>query len=102
MKATYLLTKNRNGTEKQFRNIVFNVFSHNRDDHAKNFSFIMDEGGAWTVSPAYDLTFSAGPGGEHCTTVMGVGRNPGTVELLKLAAIAEIETHYHWCLRDWV
>lgn len=90
IKATYILTKNMKETEKQFRNSVFNVFSYNRDDHGKNFSFIMDEKGGWTVSPAYDLTFSAGPGGEHCTTVVGNGRNPGTADLLKLAAIAKI------------
>jgi len=90
IKATAILTKNIHETEKQFRNAVFNVYSYNRDDHAKNFSFIMDEKGVWTVSPAYDLTFSAGPGGEHCTTVMGNGRTPGTQELLKLAVIANI------------
>ena len=75
MKATGILTKNIEECEKQFRNAAFNVFSHNRDDHAKNFSFLMDENGTWTVSPAYDLTFSTGPGGEHCTTIMGNGRN---------------------------
>lgn len=90
MKATYILTKNMTESEKQFRNIVFNVFAYNRDDHAKNFSFIMDEKGTWTVSPAYDLTFSSGPGGEHCTTIMGNGRNPGTADLLKLAIMTKI------------
>ena len=79
-----------NEIEKQFRNAAFNVFSHNKDDHAKNFSFLMDAKGTWTASPAYDLTFSAGPGGEHCTTLLGNGRNPGTNELLKLAFIAKI------------
>jgi len=91
MKATTILTKNVNEIEKQFRNAVFNVFSHNRDDHAKNFSFIMDGKGIWKVSPAYDLTFSSGPQGEHCTTIMGNGRNPGTQDLLKLAVIAKID-----------
>lgn len=90
MKVTYILTKNMTESEKQFRNIVFNVFSYNRDDHAKNFSFIMDEKGIWSVSPAYDLTFSSGPGGEHCTTIMGNGRNPATADLLKLAALTNI------------
>ena len=50
----------------------------------------MDENGTWTVSPAYDLTFSTGPGGEHCTMIMGNGRNPGTTDLLKLAAMIGI------------
>lgn len=90
IKATALLTKDMNEIEKQFKNVVFNIFAHNRDDHAKNFSFLMDDKGTWTVSPAYDLTFSAGPGGEHCTTLLGNGRNPGIKELLSLAMIAKI------------
>ena len=40
IKVTMLLTRNMDEVEKQFRNAVFNVFAHNRDDHAKNFSFI--------------------------------------------------------------
>ena len=90
MKATYILTKNAVECEKQFRNIAFNVFAYNRDDHGKNFSFLMDEKGGWHLSPAYDLTFSTGPGGEHCTTLMGNGRTPGTSDLLKLAEAAKI------------
>ncbi len=92
MKATAILTKNIAEQKKQFRHIAFNVFAHNRDDHAKNFSFLMDENGILSVSPAYDLTFSAGPGGEHCTTVMGNGRSPGKADLLKLAAVSGIDT----------
>ena len=37
--------------------MVFNVLSNNTDDHAKNFSFIMDRNGSWRISPAYDLCF---------------------------------------------
>lgn len=91
MKATAILTKNIAEQKKQFRHIAFNVFAHNRDDHAKNFSFLMNENGTWGVSPAYDLTFSAGPGGEHRTTLLGNGRSPGKVELLKLAAMSSID-----------
>jgi serine/threonine-protein kinase HipA len=85
MKATLVLTKDARECEKLFRLAVFNVLGHNRDDHGKNFSFLMDNQGTWSVSPAYDLTFSSGPGGEHCTTVMGEGRNPTEAHLLKLA-----------------
>ena len=67
------------------------MLSYNRDDHAKNFSYLMDEKGNWFVSPAYDLTFSSGPGGEHCTTVMGEGKNPKLAHLLKLAEIGSIK-----------
>lgn len=85
MRATLALTRNVKEAEKILRMAAFNAFAHNRDDHAKNFSFLMDEQGCWSVAPAYDLTFSGGPGGEHSTTIMGEGKNPGKEHLLKLA-----------------
>jgi len=91
MKATLYLTKDIRQCEIQFRNAVFNVLSHNRDDHSKNFSFLMDETGNWTVSPAYDLTFSSGPAGEHSTMIMGEGKNPTKNHLLKLAGTVGIK-----------
>ena len=69
-----------------FRLMCFNVFSHNRDVHAKNFSFLYSENESrWILSPASDLTFSNSIGGEHATTVDGNGRNPGMKELLAVA-----------------
>jgi len=87
---TSQLTRDIREVEKMYRLAVFNVLAHNRDDHAKNFSFLMDSEGQWTVSPAYDLTFSSGPGGEQSTMVMGEGRNPGVEHLLKLGEAAKI------------
>lgn len=91
IKATSYLTRDSKECEVQFRNAVFNVLSHNRDDHSKNFSFLMDESGTWKVSPAYDLTFSSGPSGEHATTILGEGKNPTQHHLLELAKIADID-----------
>ncbi len=91
MKATMHLTKEMKECEKQYRSCVFNVLSHNRDDHSKNFSFLMDSKGVWRVSPSYDLTFSSGPSGEHCSMVMGVGKDPGIEQLLELAKISNIK-----------
>jgi len=91
MKATLYLTKDIRQCEIQFRNAVFNVLSHNRDDHSKNFSFLMDQQGNWTVSPAYDLTFSSGPAGEHSTMIMGEGKSPTKAHLLKLAGTVGIK-----------
>lgn len=51
----------------------------------------MDESGNWAVSPAYDLTFSSGPSGEHSTMIMGEGNNPTKNHLLKLADIVGIK-----------
>ena len=93
MKATLWLTHNMDECAKQYRAAVFNVLAHNRDDHAKNFSFLMDRQGTWRVSPAYDLTFSSGPGGEHCTMMMGEGKNPGLSHLLKLAEVNGLSSH---------
>ncbi len=85
MRTTLALTRNVQELEQILRLATFNVFAHNRDDHAKNFSFLMDEKGNWRVAPTYDLTFSGGPGGEHSTTVMGEGKRPGKEHLLMLA-----------------
>lgn len=72
-------------TEQQFRRAVFNVFAHNRDDHSKNFAFLMDEKGQWLLAPAFDLTFSSSSQGMHSTTCAGNGVNPGAKELMSLA-----------------
>ncbi|MDD3904153.1 MAG: HipA domain-containing protein [Sphaerochaeta sp.] len=90
---TFMLTRDFREVEKMYRLAVFNVLSHNRDDHAKNFSFLMDEIGEWRLSPSYDLTFSFGPGGEQSTTVMGEGRHPGVEDLLKLGLDAKLDKH---------
>ena len=87
---TMILTKDIREAERMFRLAVFNVLAHNRDDHAKNFSFLMNETGEWKLSPAYDLTFSEGPNGEQSSMVMGEGKIPGVAELYKLGQAADM------------
>ena len=41
-----------------FRRMVFNVMARNCDDHTKNFSFLLRQGEAWDLVPAYDITFA--------------------------------------------
>lgn len=84
LRCTYVLTKDVLQLEKHYRLAVFNVLAHNRDDHAKNFAYLMDASGEWKFSPAYDLTFSYGPGGEQSMLVMGEGRHPSKDHLLQL------------------
>lgn len=91
MKITLYLTRDVRECEVQFRNAVFNVLSHNRDDHAKNFSFLLHENNVWSVSPAYDLTFSSGLAGEHSTMIMGEGKNISKNHFLKLATVGNIK-----------
>ncbi|WP_312171868.1 type II toxin-antitoxin system HipA family toxin [Chryseobacterium sp.] len=94
LSLTGVLTKDIREVEKMFRLAVFNVMAHNRDDHAKNFSFVMNEFGEWKLSPAYDLTFSSGPGGEQSTMVMGEGRNITVKHLTKLGREAKLSKEF--------
>lgn len=87
LKAAAIITRDQREVAKAFRQMVFNVLAHNRDDHVKNFAFVMDaESGQWILSPAYDVVFSAGPGGEHTMSVLGEGRNPSADKMLALGA----------------
>lgn len=81
LKVVRILTKNHQDLRQAFRLMVFNVLTHNRDDHVKNVSFCLNEAGVWRLAPAYDLTFAPGPGGEHSMTVQGQGKAPGRREL---------------------
>lgn len=90
LRVARVLTKNQSDVEMVFRLAAFNVMAHNRDDHVKNFAFMLDPKDGWQVTPAYDLTFAPGPGGEHTMTVAGEGREPGREHLMRLAAGAGI------------
>ena len=91
MKVTSALTRNHEDVLRVFRRMVFNVAAHNRDDHAKNFAFMMNEAGEWSLSPAYDLGSAAGPGGEHTMTIAGEGRAPAREHMMKLAKQFDIK-----------
>jgi serine/threonine-protein kinase HipA len=107
MDAAFRLEKDIRGYEKIFRIAVFNVFMHNRDDHSKNFSYLMDETGKWRCAPAYDLTFSFSSHGWHSTSVAGESQFPGINHLLKLANsfqlrnATEIINHAEAVAADW-
>lgn len=76
LRATMAITRDVRSVDQAFRRMVFNVLACNRDDHTRQHAYLMDSGGAWRLAPAYDLTFSAGPGGEHYFAVAGEGRAP--------------------------
>lgn len=77
------ITQDHSQTEQAFRLMTFNVLSHNRDDHVKNFAFLHHDQEGWKLAPAFDLTFSTGMGGEHTTAVGGQG-SPGLEHVLKI------------------
>lgn len=91
MDCAFKLENNVGAYEKILRIAAFNVFAYNRDDHSKNFSFLMDQTGNWKLSPAYDLTFSNSTHGFHSTMIFGESQNPGKIHLLKLAEYFKIK-----------
>ncbi len=86
MDAGFQLEKHVQVYEKVLRLAAFNLYSRNRDDHSKNFSFLMDNAGKWNFAPAYDLTFSSSSRGWHSTSFAGEYQNPTQAHLLELAA----------------
>ena len=77
---------------QQFRRMVFNIVARNLDDHTKNISFIMKaegNGGKWTLSPAYDITYSHNPAGQwtnqHQMSLNGKRDNFSKEDLITLA-----------------
>lgn len=62
------LTHNLSEMKKVYRLMAFNYLIANKDDHAKNFSFIHRDG-EWHFAPAYDLLPSDGINGFHTTSI---------------------------------
>lgn len=74
---------------EQFRRMVFNIVARNQDDHVKNIAFLMDRSGNWSLSPAFDMTYSYQPSGKwtssHQMTMNGK-RSGFTLEDFKACA----------------
>ncbi len=85
MDCAFQLERDVTAYEKVLRLAAFNVFANNRDDHSKNFSFLMDASGQWKLAPAYDLTFSYSGHGLHSTMIAGESAKPNRTHLMKLA-----------------
>jgi serine/threonine-protein kinase HipA len=91
LRATRRLTKDEREVWRAYRRAVFNVLAGNRDDHAKNHGFIY-RNRAWTLGPAYDLTFtSAQQLPERGMAVCGERRAAGIDHLKKLATTESLE-----------
>jgi serine/threonine-protein kinase HipA len=75
--------------EQLFRRMVFNVMGRNCDDHTKNFAFLMDKKGKWTLAPAYDVCYAFRPGSawvsQHALSVNGKRKDIMREDLLEVA-----------------
>ena len=91
LKLTFVLTRNHADVEEMVRRMIFNVKSANRDDHSKNFSFLLTEKNEWRLAPAYDLTPCTGLNGEHTAMVNGKGRDITDDDLIAAAATVGVD-----------
>jgi len=75
--------------EEAFRRIAFNVMARNCDDHTKNLSFLLPQGGPWQLAPAYDVSYAFNPAGEwtyqHLMSVDGKFKDISRDDLLVVA-----------------
>ena len=101
--ATLRITGDQREVVKAFERCIFNVIMHNRDDHSRNFAFRMNEQGLWKLSPAFDLTYSFGPGGEHSTSVAGHCKSITRAHLMQVAKAGGVSAKAaEYCITRWV
>lgn len=90
VKLTLQLTRSVAAQREIFQRMLFNVVAGNRDDHTKNFAFMMTPNGEWINTPAYDVTFNQGMAGEHNMTIAGKGKNVSLDDLLTVGEHASL------------
>ena len=81
--------------EEQYRRMVFNLIARNQDDHVKNIAFLMDRDGQWSLSPAFDITWSFNPAGDwtasHQMSVNGKRDQFTRADLLAVGRSAQLK-----------
>ena len=102
LRCMRMLTGSQAAVEDGFRHAVFNVIFNNKDDHSKNFSFMMDKAGRWSLAPVYDLAYNSGMNGYHQMDVTGEAKHPTRSDLLKLAKAADIKKNKAQAMIDQV
>ena len=85
--------------EQQFRRMIFNVVGRNQDDHVKNIAFLMDKTGAWSLSPAFDVTYAYNPTGlwtsRHQMTINGKSNDFTREDFEAVAQVAGLKRGKH-------
>jgi serine/threonine-protein kinase HipA len=85
--------------EQQFRRMIFNVVARNQDDHVKNIAFLMDRSGAWSLSPAFDVTYAYNPTGlwtnRHQMTINGKADDFTREDFKTVAQVAGLKRGRH-------
>ena len=90
IKLCGMLTHSHSEKVELFRRMVFNVATGNRDDHTKNFAFMLSAKNEWRNTPTYDVTWNQGIAGEHSMSVNGKGKDIRLEDILAIAGSASI------------
>lgn len=109
LRATRAITRQADDVAAAWRRMVFNVLACNRDDHTRQHAYLMDADGNWRLAPAYDLTYSPGPGGEHYMDIAGEGRRPTRAHVTRIGEqhgyspkqIAAVTDQVRAAISDW-
>jgi serine/threonine-protein kinase HipA len=77
-----------------WRRIAFSVLISNIDDHLRNHGFLHVRAGAWTLSPAFDLNPSPGPGPKQLSTAIDRTDTSASVDtLMRVAGHFRLDSH---------
>jgi serine/threonine-protein kinase HipA len=99
--------------EEQLRRAYFNILIRNQDDHVKNIAFLMDQQGAWRLSPAFDVAYAHNPSGpwtsEHQMSLNGKTTDFALDDLLAFAGFCDVKSaraksileKAHKAVADW-
>jgi serine/threonine-protein kinase HipA len=78
-----------------FTRMVFNVMVRNCDDHTKNFAFLMDKNGKWSLSPAFDVCHAYRPNSpwvsQHALSIEGKRTDFDVKDFINLATKMNIK-----------
>lgn len=100
LRLTKILTKNNEDIKNMYRLMVFNIAIKNRDDHTKNFAFMLDKQHTWRLAPAYDLCKCLTQS-EHATTVNDKGKDIQPDDLVNVAVEADLDASFaRECIRE--
>lgn len=84
--------------EQLYLRMVFNVMARNQGDHVKNFSFLMDRRGVWSLAPAYDVTYANDPVSRwlarHQMTIAGKSDHIDVDDLLAAAKAMDVSRRH--------
>ena len=90
IKLCGMLTHSHSEKVELFRRMIFNIVTGNRDDHTKNFAFMLSDQNEWRNTPAYDVTWNRGIMGEHSMSVNGKGKDIRLEDILAIAGSGSI------------